>query len=705
MNSTAFDRIVDALASRGSRLKGAGRRTMAQCPAHDDGNPSLSITPIEGSVLLHCFANCRPDDVLAALNMGRRDLYDDPNGATYRYDDGRIVNRSPDKRFRQHGNTKGSPQLYHLSRLRQATDGDVFLVEGEKDVHAIEAVGGIATCNPMGSSNFGKVDVEPLRGRTVTVVVDRDDAGAKWAAEVRHRLVGIVKQIRFVQAATGKDAADHIAAATPGEELKGWVRYAPVVDANPANGDGAEDANLLPPPNDPMAVARALLERRIPHVHDTPTWAWWRDDFYRWEGTHWITLPTSTVEQWAYRHTEHALYEGKDRRGNPAVEKWAPTAPKIGHLVHALGRGVIQRDHDAEPDDAPNLIACANGTFDVVTEQLHPHTPARFNLFSLPFPYEPDAQCPAWQRFLEQVFAHDPDLIRLLRQWFGYVLSGRTDLQKVASLVGPPRSGKGTIYRILQALIGPEACATPEIGKLPGQFGEQCLIGKRLATFSDVRWESRAAGEAVPILLAISGEDSRTIPRKNREDWDGYLPTRFMLMGNGEPSFNDASGAMAKRLLHIPFKTSFLGKEDPTLTDNLKKEMPGILRWALDGLRDLTENRAFITPASSEAVDQAVTRATSPVKAFAQDHCTLRSGATTPLDTLYELYRQWCDKQGQDHIKTKGWFSRDLNSAFSHEVPGFEIKQVRTEQIRQQVVYGLEIAFDHHGNPYRKAAF
>lgn len=697
--NTAFERIRSALEGNGAQIRySADRKFTAQCPAHDDGSPSLSVSGIEGQALIHCFGGCATEDVLACLNMAKRDLFDNPRGVTYRYDDGRVVNRTPDKRFSQSGNTKGQPQLYHLSRLGAATEGSVFLVEGEKDVHAIEAAGGIATCNPMGSGNFSRVDVEPLRGRFVTVVVDRDTAGDKWAAEVRHRLGGVA-ELRFVEASVGKDAADHVAAALPGEELTGWVEIdLPAGAETLATAEIEDDLPVLPAPSDPMAVARVLVADRIHHVDGVPTWAWWRGDFYRWTSTHWTTQADATVEKWAYRNTEHASYEGVDSRGKPTCERWAPTATKVNNLVHALGRGLLQRDYAGETEDVADLIACSNGVLNVNAGELSRHTPARFNLFSLPFPYESDAQCPRWDAFLAAVFRHDPDLIRLLQQWFGYILSGRTDLQKIASLAGPPRCGKGTIYRILQALIGGDACATPDITKLSGQFGEQCLIGKRLATFSDVKWEHRAAGEAVPILLAISGEDSRTIPRKNREDWSGYLPTRFMLMSNDEPSFNNASGAMAKRLVHIKFTESFLGKEDLTLTEDLKREMPGILRWALVGLRDLAETKTFIIPSSSKAMDEKVSRATSPVKAFTDDHCELVEGGVTSVDVLYELYRVWCDRQGQEHVKNKGWFSRDLTSAVGHLVPGFEIRQATRDGVRAQVVFGLKIALDRHGN-------
>ncbi|MEV1331501.1 DUF3987 domain-containing protein [Micromonospora costi] len=216
----AIDRIVDALRDATGLVRQSGGQWQARCPAHEDRNPSLSVRPIEGSVLLHCHAGCDTLDVLAALNMTPRDLYDEPSGnelARYQYTDAagnptRQVIRYEGKQFKQFGD-KRVCQLYRLPKVVEAATlgRTVYLVEGEKDVHAIESVGEVATTAPQGADNFGKVDVSPLKGARVVAVVDRDAAGEKWATLVRQRLDGYAAELTFVEAAEGKDAADHIA--------------------------------------------------------------------------------------------------------------------------------------------------------------------------------------------------------------------------------------------------------------------------------------------------------------------------------------------------------------------------------------------------------------------------------------------------------------------------------------------------------------
>ena len=93
--------------------------------------------------------------------------------------------------------------LYHLDRVMEADPrAIVYVVEGEKDVHALESLGQVATCNPQGAMKFKSVEAcagQALAGRTVCVIADADDKGRKHAADVELRLRGVCASVRVIE--------------------------------------------------------------------------------------------------------------------------------------------------------------------------------------------------------------------------------------------------------------------------------------------------------------------------------------------------------------------------------------------------------------------------------------------------------------------------------------------------------------------------
>lgn len=220
--STAGERLADMLLANGNTAKPSGSNTwQAQCPAHPDRNPSLTITQIEGQALVYCHAGCHIDAVLAALKLGKSDLFDNPKGAAYEYRgaDGqlaRTVFRTPAKRFRQTVIDNDTVPLYKLQKVIAAVKAGapLYICEGEKDAHALESQGVTATTAPAGAGNWAKADHEPLRGAAnVHICIDLDEAGKKRGAALYKHLTEITPgPVRILAAAEGKDVADHIAA-------------------------------------------------------------------------------------------------------------------------------------------------------------------------------------------------------------------------------------------------------------------------------------------------------------------------------------------------------------------------------------------------------------------------------------------------------------------------------------------------------------
>jgi putative DNA primase/helicase len=313
---------------------------------------------------------------------------------------------------------------------------------------------------------------------------------------------------------------------------------------------------------------------------------------------------------------------------------------------------------------AREIVACANGLLHLPTGALLDSTPAFFSLNALNFAFNPEAPAPAqWLQFLASLWADDSDAIETLQEWFGYCLVSDTRQQKIMLRVGPKRSGKGTIGRVLTALLGQPNVCSPTLASLGQNFGLAPLIGKQLAIIADARLGARADQHAIAErLLSISGEDGITIDRKFRAPWTGTLSARFMIMTNELPRIADASGALASRFIVLTLRRSFLGTEDHGLTDRLLAELPAILNWAIEGWRRLQQRGHFRQPTSSAEAIQELEDLGSPVGAFLRERCAVGQGLTVGCALLFAHWRVWCEDQGRDHPGTAQSFGRDLRA-------------------------------------------
>jgi putative DNA primase/helicase len=319
---------------------------------------------------------------------------------------------------------------------------------------------------------------------------------------------------------------------------------------------------------------------------------------------------------------------------------------------------------------ASEIIACANGLLHLPTGVLWDLTPAFFSLNALDFAFNEDAPAPAeWLRFLDSLWGNDAESIETLQEWFGYCLTGDTSRQKILLMVGPTRSGKGTIVHVLEALLGKTNVCAPGLATLSQQFGRAVLIGKLLATITDARLSGRADHQAIAEqLLSISGGDSVSIERKYLPPWRGILPTRFTIMTNELPKIPDASGALAGRFIILNLHRSFYGCEDLGLLNRLLPEMPSILNWAIAGWDRLQKRGYFRQPEASAETVRKLRDLTSPVGAFVEAICeTGRPVLSVNRKLLFAHWRVWCEDEGRDHPGTMAAFGTQL-CAFDHRI-------------------------------------
>lgn len=315
-------------------------------------------------------------------------------------------------------------------------------------------------------------------------------------------------------------------------------------------------------------------------------------------------------------------------------------------------------------------------------------TPALFSMSALDYEFDntkPD--CPNWRAFICQLWNEDQESIDILQEWFGYCLTQDTRQQKILMMLGPKRSGKGTICRVLRSVVGNGNVCGPTLASLQTNFGLWPLLEKTVAIVSDARLSGRSDQAVITErLLAISGEDAQTIDRKNLEQVTTKLPTRFMIVSNELPRLQDSSGALTGRMIVLRLTESFYGKEDQQLSDRLMEERAGILYWAIEGWKRLRERGRFIQPESGLELVKRLNELASPIQSFVEDKCEVDDRHEIAVDDLYRGWCDWCEEVGREPT-LKQTFGRDLSAL----LPRLGLRQVRIGAHRERRYEGIRL--------------
>jgi putative DNA primase/helicase len=417
----------------------------------------------------------------------------------------------------------------------------------------------------------------------------------------------------------------------------------------------------LPEAWGPMEFAKALVDTEF-RVPEGQTLRWWRDEFWKYMDRRWKCISENELEanvlNWLDVRT----------RATPHL------ASNVAKCLRAQVSTTFDADMprflcDSPVSDPKALIPARNGLLNIKTLsggiEIIDHTPLWFSSTVLDYDFDPNAKCPKWLSFLDQVFSDDRDRIALLQEFFGYLLTPDTSQQKLLLMVGPKRAGKGTVTRVMQHIFGPGNCTSPTLGSLSGDFGLWPLLGRSVAIVPDAHLSHKADSVRVlEIIKSIVGEDAQNVNRKNLPILlNVRLPTRFVITCNELPNLKDASGAFMSRVLLLHFDQTFEGREDRQLGERLRREASGILNWSICGLRSLREEGRFREPKSSTSILADYHRLSSPIRAFFEDCCLEEQGQSVRCEYVYAAWCQWAKSNGH-HAGANSTFGEKLRAAF-----------------------------------------
>ena len=326
----------------------------------------------------------------------------------------------------------------------------------------------------------------------------------------------------------------------------------------------------------------ALSYLEMTAVDGQPTRWFWRGKWQIWSGCHYQTVEPEVIERDVFEFLV----------GKAAIK--TSTIRAIVDLLRILQ--LCRADHSrtwlsvvGRPDPR-HILSVTNGLLHLPDDgkpRLSPPSPAFFGLSATSYSFISGASCLKWCGFLDQIWGVDSEQSKILQEWFGYCLLPDTSQQKILAIIGSPRSGKSTIARVLTELLGRTNVASPSIRSLSGNFGLWGMLDKTLAIIPDATLP-KPCPALEELLKSVSGEDAVDIHRKGLAPLTGIrLSTRLMLLANELPAFHDPSRALEQRLIVLETSKTYFGMEDTRLTNVLLEELPGILNWAIEGLKRL----------------------------------------------------------------------------------------------------------------------
>jgi putative DNA primase/helicase len=304
------------------------------------------------------------------------------------------------------------------------------------------------------------------------------------------------------------------------------------------------------------------------------------------------------------------------------------------HIVFDRGK------FDANPD----LLGLRNGTLNLRDESFRGPAKEDFITKACNVTYDPEAQCPAWEKFLCETTGGDPELLRYLRQCIGLTLTGSQKEHLFFIVVGPAATGKSTFHECLQYMFGDYSCsidpnslgatkseagrARPDIAKLPGM---------RFVLANESRSNLRLDEG---LIKSLSGGDTFCARQLFEAEFDFIPSFKLWLRTNTQPSFDGGDSGMQRRIRKVPF-THIVpdGQRDKSLPEVLRQEAAGILNWALAGLRDY-QLHGLLEPAIVKEETAEYIKSLDVIGRFISEKCEVGS-YTVSAGQLYTEYKCW----------------------------------------------------------------
>jgi putative DNA primase/helicase len=309
---------------------------------------------------------------------------------------------------------------------------------------------------------------------------------------------------------------------------------------------------------------------------------------------------------------------------------------------------------------AENYINVENGLLDLGSENidLTDHDPMVFSTTQIPIQYDREEKCKEFKKFLRTVFQGNKELIMLVQEIMGYCLSNSVKAHKMFIFLGEGSNGKSVLCEIMTALAGGiENVSNVSLKDFGHKFSLSQIADKTLNISTENEMDTNLDTQ---LLKAITSGEPVQMEEKFQKPFSYKPYVKLVFSMNSLPYVRDKSDGFERRLIVIPFEMRFVNREprmdneaegDPYLSEKLiKDELPGILAFAIRGLKRLRKNGYVFT--SSQKAKQALEEyqeKMNPMLEYVRLNIKENAEAEkVNTTTLRGHFKHWCEAEGHD---------------------------------------------------------
>lgn len=299
-----------------------------------------------------------------------------------------------------------------------------------------------------------------------------------------------------------------------------------------------------------------------------------------------------------------------------------------------------------------HLLNVGNGVIDLNRFILQKHTHRIYSTMQITWFYDKESDCPLFKKFINETMREDEELIDFIQEMMGYCLTTETKAEKMFFFYGSGSNGKSVLANIITKLIGAEYVANTSLSELNGSFGLSTILNKLVCISGENEVDTPLNTER---LKQIVSGDRINVNIKCKQQIDYRPVCKIIALTNNMPQVSDESMGFFRKISVVPFLNSVPPeKQDKDLIYKLEKELPGILRWSLDGLKRLKSNNYNFTP--SKAIENTMNHYKAqqkPMNEFIKDCIVERRGHRVMQKKIREAFDEWCYQNCNNEARSK----------------------------------------------------